>query len=176
MVTTPVCRAAPRCTLVASKIDYTARSGPDVFSPATARHASPHYRCITPVIYERARRRERSATALKMKVPSATGGGRRRRRSISGGSSSSSSSSSCRTKEKPRVVVPDKMQAYLFSPRNLYVEYLSRGYDGYIQFHNETFSVTIASWQRRQFLLPLLTNAFTFSYLFMQRLLACVCL
>lgn len=57
----------PRCTLVASKIDYTARSRPDVFSPATAQHASPHYRYITPV-YINEHDGEGSATTLKMKI------------------------------------------------------------------------------------------------------------
>lgn len=105
----------PRCTLVASKIDYTARLRPDVFSPAAVGHASPHYRYITPVIYKRARRR-RKCNRIK------NGGSFRDEGKKIAAARRKSRELSCRS---------DKTRTYLFSPRNLYTGLLAeRGWLG----------------------------------------------
>lgn len=101
----------PCCTLVASKIDYIARSRPDVFSPATARHASPHYRYITPVIYKRARQRRK---CNRIKNESSFRDGERR-----------TPFARRKSRELSSTCWSDKTRTHLFSPRNLYTKFLA---------------------------------------------------
>lgn len=113
LVGTPVWRCCAQCTLVASKIDYSA-FGLDVFSPPVARHASLHYRYIT-IIYEQAQR-GRKCNRIKNEGPFCDGKEKHARR---------------KSRELLSACWSDNIRIYLFSPRNLYTECLTvSGYNG----------------------------------------------